>query len=147
MEREDVKARIENFLEKTRRLQDSALIFTPASLKGLVVNRIKEIFKDKPITFLSSSHDEGKIDKIFKASLKKGNLLVVTIDKTTPPVVLRRLEQIFEDGYFSYSVGSTWHKVEPVEGWQCLVWINRDHIKEDQFIPIRLFPIKLVVEG
>jgi hypothetical protein len=146
MEKTDIKDRLGAFLKIATKMKEPAVIFAPASEKGTLVGEIMKAFEKRKVQKLEPGEaDKDQIDKIFKGSLKDGSVLLVYLDKKSSEHVIRRLEQILEDGHIPVSVGGTWSRVEPVENWQCLVLVNRDQIKEDEFSLRELFPHKLVI--
>jgi hypothetical protein len=143
---EDTK-RLDEFLSVVKRMKESALIFSPPGYKNQIIKEVKSAFSDMKISMVDPSlQDKDEIDKIFISSLKEGSLLIVSFDKTTQPVVLRRLEQIMEDGSLPVHLSGEWRKVEPVDTWKTIVWINRDDFREDEFPLKRLFVNKFAVE-
>lgn len=139
--------RIKDFLKVAKRMREPAIIFTDIDLKPIVSREIKKAFPDVKHTYLSSATtDRDEIDRIFSNSLKEGSILQIQIDKSTDPIVMRRLEQLMEDGNIPVKTGSNWYKVEPTETWQTIVWVNRKEINEDDFQLELLFTHKLVVE-
>jgi len=138
--------RLDNFLRLLKESGESALIFLSSKYNARTEETIKNIFSGVKIDFIKEDLSESaKIDRLFGKSLREGSLLVIYLDPDTPPVVMRRLEQIFEDGYIQTNTGRGFRKVEPVEGWRTLVIINRDRINENEFALRRLFTRKLVV--
>lgn len=144
---EENTQRIKDFLKIVKRMREPALIFTDIDLKPIVSKEIKKAFSDMKHTVLTSATtDRDEIDRIFSSSLKEGSILQIQIDKTTDPIVMRRLEQLMEDGSIPVKTGSKWFKIEPTETWQAIVWINRKDIKEEDFPLELLFTHKLAVE-
>lgn len=141
-----IKQRIIDFLKKVKKLGESALIYSSPDLRGVVKQEVNKIFENRKIQYISPSMTEKeKVDKVFNSSLKEGSVLMIFLNRQSLPVVTRRLEQVMEDGHVPVNVGNSWRKVEPVENWQTIVWINRNDIKEDEFPLRRLFVHKLVV--
>ncbi len=144
---EENTQRIRDFLKVVKRMKEPAIIFTNNDLKSVVSKEIKKAFPGVKHALLSSAiTDRDEIDRIFSGSLKEGSILQVQIDKTTDPIVMRRLEQLLEDGNIPVKTGSNWFKVEPTETWQAIVWVNRKDINENDFQLELLFTHKLVVE-
>ena len=139
--------RIDQFLTNVKKMKKPAVIFTGTDLRPTIIREVKKVFSGRKPQFISSTMVEKEdIDRVFQASLKEGSLLLIYIDKATQPVVMRRLEQIIEDGHVPVKTGSNWFKVEPVETWQTIVWVNRDEISEEDFQLKLLFANILVVE-
>lgn len=142
----EIIERIQVFLKTIVSLNESALIYSPGDLKALAFQEIEKFFADRKTHIIDPDiQEKEQIDKIFISSLKEGTLLIISLDKTSSPVVMRRIEQIFEDGHIPINIGDSWRKVEPVDTWQVVVWINRDDINEEEFPLRRLFVHKLVV--
>lgn len=146
MEKTDIKDRLDFFLKNVKKLKEPAVIFAPASQIAVVTGEIAGNFEKRKIQKIEPVEaDKDKIDKIFKGSLKEGSILLIFLDKKSPEHVMRRLEQILEDGHIPVSAGGTWSRVEPVENWQCLVLVNEDQIKESEFPLTELFSHRLVI--
>lgn len=144
---EENTQRIKDFLRIVKKMREPAVIFADPDMKPVISREIKKAFPEVKHALISSANtDRDEIDRIFSSSLKEGSILQVQIDKTTDPIVMRRLEQLMEDGNIPVKTGSNWFKVEPVETWQTIVWVNRKDIKEDDFQLELLFTHKLVVE-
>ncbi|MCE1246625.1 MAG: hypothetical protein LWY06_08275 [Firmicutes bacterium] len=139
--------RLGEFLSTVKRMKESALIFSSPAGKSSVMKEIKSCFPDVKHTAIDQNIPEKEdIDKAIISSLKEGTLLVVSLYKNTNPAVLRRLEQIMEDGHIPVQVSNEWRKVEPVDTWKTIIWINRDDYREDEFPLRRLFVNKIVLE-
>jgi hypothetical protein len=142
----NIDENLQNFLEKVRKIKGAVLIISSPLLKNRIFDEIKKFYSDSRIRVIDSSiTDKENIDKTFSGSLKEGSLLLVSLEKQTSPVVTRRLEQIFNDGYISINTGNNWLKIEPVDSWQVIAWGNQDSPHEDLKILENLFYQKLVV--
>ena len=139
--------RIRGFLSVVKRMKTSALIYTSKETKPVVIQEIKKTFPGRKMHFIDPGIDnKEEIDRIFSASCKEGSLLLVSLDRSSLPVVTRRLEQIMEDGYIPVDVSGSWRKVEPTDTWQTIVWIDRIQINETEFELREQFVHKLVLE-
>jgi len=139
--------RVKKFLNIVKRMKDSALIFSSPETKSLIIKEIKKAFSGKKTHFIDPTmREKEEIDKTFVASLKEGSLLLVSLDRNSLPTVMRRLEQVMEDGYVQVNISGTWRKVEPTDTWQTIVWINSKNAREDEFTLNLLFTHKLMME-
>ncbi|MCD4786351.1 MAG: hypothetical protein K8T10_21210 [Candidatus Eremiobacteraeota bacterium] len=138
--------RIREFLAVVKKMKAPALIYTSKEKKPVVIREIKKAFTGRKTHFIDPSIDEKEeVDRIFSASCKEGSLLLVSLDKSSLPVVTRRLEQIMEDGHIPINVSGNWRKVEPTDTWQTIVWIDADQINETEFKLREQFVYKLVL--
>lgn len=126
--------RIREFLSVVKRMKAPALIYTSKEKKPIVIREIKKAFPGRKTHFINPGiDDKEEVDRIFSTSCKEGSLLLVSLDKSSLPVVTRRLEQIIEDGHIPINISGNWRKVEPTDTWQTIVWIDRDQINETEF--------------
>jgi hypothetical protein len=139
--------RIAKFLERVAAMKEEvSAIFTPAPLKEIVLEEIKKVFGGrKSHTLDLSTKDREQVDKVFSASLKEGSLLLIQIDRDSPQQIIRRLEQVLDEGHISIGLSGNWIKVEPVEGWQAVVWVDSTQVTEEQFLLRDIITSKLMV--
>jgi hypothetical protein len=146
--RDQQKARIEKFMATLDRLKESGVIFSSTILKRDVSRIITEFFDGKPLMKLDETIGiKEKIDEVFLTSLRKGAPIFISLSVQVPAPVLRRLEQIFEEGGIDEAVPEGRTKVKPAEGWYAIVWLDSTTIKDtDSAFPIKnLFGYKLTL--
>jgi len=144
----EASGRIESFLKKVVKIREkAAAIYTPPGLKNTVIKLVNKVFSGRKIQTIGlKTNEREQVEKIFRISLKEGSLLLILMDLSSHHMVVRQLEQILEEGHISFGLGGNWGKVEPVEGRQAVIWVDRSQIREDQFELKHLLNTKLVVE-
>jgi hypothetical protein len=141
-----IKDKLSKFLNNLKEIKGSALILSSYDMKEEIFDEIKKFYAREKIRVIDSNLDDKEaIDKSFNTSLKEGSVLLITMEKQTSHVVTRRLEQVMNDGYIPVNIGNNWLKVEPVDTWQAIVWVNQDAPHKDEKILRNLFAHKLVV--
>jgi hypothetical protein len=146
--REEQKARVEKFVATLDRLKESGVIFSSTILKRDVARIISEFFDGKPLMTLDETIGiKEKIDEVFLSSLRKGTPLFISLSVQVPAPVLRRLEQILEEGGIDETIPGGRTRVKPSNGWYAIVWLDSTTIKDiDSAFPIRnLFGYKLAL--
>lgn len=147
MSEKDARERIAKFLERIVAMNEKVCaVFAPPSLKQTLFKEVEKAFGGrKSQTMDLSVRDRDAVDKAISTSMKEGSLLLVHIGKDSPPLTLRRIEQILDEGHISIGLPGNWIKVEPVEGWQAVVWVDSTQIGVDQFLLKDILTSKLVV--
>jgi len=142
--RDDQMSRLREFLGNLDKLRESGLIFSSMVLKRDVIRTVKEFFGSRALLTLDETIDiKEKIDELFLKSLKTAAPMFITVSVQVPAVIIRRLEQIFSDGYLEESLPEGRTSVKPAEGWFCVVWVDATEMKDKEFPLRELFGYRL----
>lgn len=144
--REDQLQRLEQFLNSISKVKKSGLILSSTILKRDVSKAVTDFFKDKDLITLEETIDiKEKIDDSFNTSLKQGKPVFVSYSAQTVPVVLRRLEQVLNDGYLEESTPEGRKAIKPANGWFAIVWVDQTSLKDKEFPIKEFFDYKLIL--
>ena len=141
--------RISRFIKIFKRLKNQVCaIFTPASMKMAVESEVRQVYQGAATCSIGAGEsDRDKIDRIFVTSLKEGSLLKIFYRQDSQPDLARKIEQVIKEGHLTVRIRDNWTKVEPVEGWQCILWVNLDQVSPEQFPAISVITDVLVVDS
>jgi len=137
-------SRLQDFLVNLDRLKESGLIFSSTILKRDVVRTVKQFFGSRAFLTVEDSIDiKENIDEIFLKSMKTATPIFITVSVQISAVVIRRLEQILNDGYIDESQPEGRTSVKPADGWFSVVWVDSSDMKDKEFPLRELFGYRL----
>ena len=142
--RDEQMQRVQEFLKTIDTVKESGIIFSSSILRRDIIKAIRDYFGTRKVATLDESIGiKEKIDEIIIQSLREGTPLFVSVSVQEIPIIARRLEQLFEDGYIEEATSGGRKKITPANGWYSIVWADAASFRDQEFPLKELYGYKL----